>query len=126
MGVSDNVIVVDDNGSPAGVFNVDIIQAEGTALSYSLAAAAGDPGALEDITTKTLARVGPSAFGYIAAVAARQLAEGVVGPLLEVIDATRKVTGLPAQDLRAGLTDARDYSIAVAASIQAKAAGGAS
>ncbi|MBM7518301.1 hypothetical protein [Nocardioides nitrophenolicus] len=112
-----NFIVTDDCGSPLGVMNIDLIQAEGTAMSYSLAAAAGDKDALDQIAAATLARIGAASFGYVAAVAAKQLAEGVVGPLLDVIDATRDATGVPAQDLRAGLAEARDFSMAVAATL---------
>lgn len=119
-----NRIVVSDDGSPMGVLNIDIVQAEGTALSYSLAAAAGDPADVQDIAAKTLMRVGQAEFGYIAAVAARQLAEGVIGPLLEVIDTVKAATGLPAHDLRAGLAESRDYALAVAATLRAAAAGG--
>lgn len=119
-------ILTDESGAPVGVVDFDMIQAEGTALSYSMAAASHDKEALDEIAATTLARVGTDAFRYVVAVAARQLAEGVVGPLLEVIDATRAATGVPAQDLRAGLADARDYSMAVAATLRMNSVGGAS
>ncbi len=48
-----NFIVTDDCGSPLGVMNIDLIQAEGTAMSYSLAAAAGDKDALDQIAAAT-------------------------------------------------------------------------
>lgn len=120
--MSDNTyLLTGDDGAPIGMIDVDLIQAEGTALSYAMAAAAGDLEQLDAITAATLQRVGTDAFGYIVAVAARQLAEGVVAPLLEVVDRVREV-GVVVPDLRAGLADARDHSLAVAVTLRSRAA----
>lgn len=122
--MSENIyMLTGDEGVPLGMIDVDLIQAEGTALSYALAAAAGDPVQLDEITAATLQRVGTDAFGYVVAVAARQLAEGVVAPLLEVLDRVREV-GTVVPDLRAGLADARDHAMAVAVTLRSRAAEG--
>lgn len=116
--------VTDEAGLPLGMVNMDQVQADGTAMSYALAAAAGDRDELDRVADEWLERVGSSGFGYVAAVAARQLAEGVVAPLLDVLDATRAATGVPTQDLRVGLSDAAEFAMAVSATIRASRMGG--
>lgn len=116
--------LIDDDGRPLGMFDVDLIQADATALAYALAVAANDRSELERVSSEWLQRVGAAGFGYVAAAAMRQLAEGVVGPLLDVLDSTRSATGIPQQDLCAGLAEARDYAMAVAVTIRMKAQGG--
>lgn len=102
-----HVMVLDDNGMPMAVMNVDEIQSQSIKLAYEMGAVCGDPAALDALSAKWVAHLGPDAFGYVAAGALRALAQHVLDPTIKVVERIA-----PDMDLRAQLAaSAADPSV---------------
>lgn len=82
-------IIVDDDGSPIGVFDRDQIETNGCTLAFELAAVAGDGDAIRAVEEAALARLGDDAYGYVATNALHVMAEHILGP---TIDLAQRVT----------------------------------
>ncbi|MGW5299090.1 hypothetical protein ACWEQV_12610 [Rhodococcus aetherivorans] len=97
----EHITIVDSNGVPSSVVNVDIIQNAATRLMYDMAAHSGDEPALEAISARYLAEVGVDVFGYVTAAALKLMTSYVLEPVLQVVD-----EALPTIPLRTQLADA--------------------
>ncbi|MFC9761372.1 hypothetical protein [Rhodococcus jostii] len=97
----ENVTIVDDNGIPDAIIQVDTIQNAATRLMYAMAANSGDEEALKQVSAKYLDEVGVDLFGYVTAAALKLMTIYVLEPTLQVIDAA-----LPTIPMRQKLTDA--------------------
>lgn len=102
-----NYTIVGDDGMPIASVDMDQLSAVAVHYMYQLATACEDIDELDRLAEATLIKVGPEAFGYVAAMASKMMAEFVVAPMLEVGDAA-------GVDLRPGLIDARDNAAALA------------
>lgn len=95
----ENVMIVDDDGMPSAVVNIDIVQNAATRLMYDMAVNSGDEEALKGVSAQYLDEVGVDLFGYVCAAALKLMTAHILEPLLETCD----VAGIK---LRDGLTRA--------------------
>lgn len=82
----DNVMIVDDNGAPLAMLDLDQMQGHSIALAYDMAQHCGDPDALDEVSAKWIDKVGVDAFGYVAAGALRLMAHNILEPTLQAVD----------------------------------------
>lgn len=101
----DAYLLVDGDGMPNAVVNMDEIHAAGTRLAFDLAEVADDPPEFERIAEEALERHGDQAFGWIVAAALKVVVLKVLNPVLDVTDRLHE-NGALRHDLRAGLVDA--------------------
>ena len=112
-------IVTDEAGAPISVVDMDQLQADAIAMAYDYAAASGDADRLDEISDRWLTLIGADGFGYVSARCARNLAESVIAPLLDVLDRLHGVGALN-HDMRVGLAEARDYALATATTMRSR------
>lgn len=79
-------MLVNDDGQPLGVIDIDLIQARATRLGFEMATFHDDPTELDRVSAEALAEVGAQAFGYVTAAALRHVVENIVGPLMAIAD----------------------------------------
>ena len=91
-------MLCDDDGTPAGMVDVDAIESAATVLAYRMADACDDHARLDAITTQAITEQGSGGFGYVAAAALRITIECLLAPTLRVTD----TAGI---DLRTALHD---------------------
>lgn len=85
---TDNIYMLcDDDGTPAGMVDLDAIESTATVLAYRMADACDDPARLDAITTQAITEQGSDGFGYVAAAALRITIEHLLAPTLAVTDA---------------------------------------
>lgn len=85
--MSDDVyIVVDDDGSPIGMFDKDQIDTDAVKFAFELAAACADEHEVDRVVTKTIDKVGVDGFGYVAAAALSIMTKEILAPTLVVTD----------------------------------------
>lgn len=94
-----HVMVMGDDGLPEAVVSLDDIQSNAIKLAYGMASACGDSAALDDVSAFWIKEIGPDAFGLVAAGALRTLAQFILEPTLQIVEAIA-----PDMDLRAKLT----------------------
>lgn len=94
--MTDQYLILDDDGVPTGIINMDQVHTEGTRFAFALAAVCDDPTAMGAVQDDTLARLGVDMFSYVAACAVRVMAEHILSPAFDVA----KVYDT---DLRAGM-----------------------
>jgi hypothetical protein len=94
--MTDTYMIVDGNGEPLGMLDLDAIHEEGTKFAFALAAVCNDPDALDRLQYETLRRVGVASFHYIVANALRVMAQHILSPSFDVARAH-------GTDLRAGM-----------------------
>lgn len=80
------VTVVDDNGIPDAMIDIDVIQAAATRLMYDMAAKSCDIEGMRAVNERYLTEVGPDLYGYVAGHALMLMAQCVVEPLLVMCD----------------------------------------
>lgn len=97
----EHVMVVDDDGTPTAVVNVDQMQINAVTLAYDMARHCGDHDALDQVSAEWLTKIGPDGFGYAAAGALRIIAEHILDPALIVLEQVA-----PQIKMRDMLTDA--------------------
>ncbi|WP_072689374.1 hypothetical protein [Rhodococcus marinonascens] len=97
----DTAMIVDDNGAPLAVINIDQMQADSIALAYDMARNCHDVNALDQVSAKWLDKVGAEGFGYVAAGALRTLTHHILDPTLQVLEEIA-----PTIPLRSQLDDA--------------------
>jgi hypothetical protein len=90
--------IVDDQGLPVAHVDLDQLTADAIALTYELAATAGDDPATDQVAERWAQR--PD-FTYLCAAALTLMTKNILGPTLDACDAI----GL---NLRAGLARAAD------------------
>ncbi|WP_182262256.1 hypothetical protein [Rhodococcus sp. UFZ-B548] len=100
----ENVMIVDDNGLPSAVVNIDIVQNAATRLMYDMAINSGDEAALSRVSKKYLDEVGVDLFGYVTAAALKLMTAHILEPLLATCD-------LAGIKLREGLSKAASDAI---------------
>ncbi|BCF81649.1 hypothetical protein RQCS_11940 [Rhodococcus qingshengii] len=96
----EHLTILDDNGIPDAIVNVDVIQMTATRLMYDMAANSGDTAALDQISVRYLDEVGVDLFGYVASAALRLMTTCVLEPTLAIVD-----EALPTIALRTKLED---------------------
>lgn len=101
-----HAMIVNDDGTPRGVIDIDKMQADATILMYEMAAAAGDDDAVDAVAVEWVERLDADSMGYVSATALTLLARNVLAPILEVLDELA-----PALKLRAKLAESRDHAI---------------
>ncbi len=93
----EHVMIVDDDGTPRAMIDLDKIQADSIALAFDMARVCGDPDALDAVSGKWLDTVDPETFGYLCTGALRVLAHNILDPTLQVLDAVAPNTGMRAR-----------------------------
>ncbi len=81
-----HAMIVDDNGQPLSVMDIDRMQSDSIELAYEMAMHCGDQDALDAIAAKWLTRVGVDGFGYVAAGALRMMTHFILDPTLQTVD----------------------------------------
>ncbi|GAB2818764.1 hypothetical protein [Lentzea nigeriaca] len=85
--MSDDVyMLVDDDGSPLGMVDMDRIETAGVRLAFEMAAACADVDAVDQVVSDTITRVGVDEFGYVAGSALAILVKQILAPTLVVTD----------------------------------------
>ena len=79
-------LLVDDEGKPLGMVDLDAVHDDGERLAYRLAAAADDERRVELLIAATVRAYGPRAAGPVFAAALRTLTTDVTAGLLDVTD----------------------------------------
>lgn len=80
------VAIVDDNGVPSAILDVDLIQSAALRLMYDMAANSGSQGELERVSARYMDEVGVELFGYVTAAALKFMTSNVLEPTLAVLD----------------------------------------
>ncbi|MCZ9635285.1 hypothetical protein [Rhodococcus sp. BH5] len=93
-------VIVDDNGVPSAILDVDLIQSAAIRLMYDMAANSGSQSELERISAQYLDEVGVDLFGYVTTAALKFMTSNVLEPTLEVLDAVA-----PEMEMRVKLTE---------------------
>lgn len=81
-----HAMLIDDNGEPIGVMDLDRMQSDAIELAYEMAMYCDDETTLDTISEKWLNRVGVDAFGYVAAGALRMMTHYILDPTLQTVD----------------------------------------
>jgi hypothetical protein len=84
---ADDVLMVDDQGSPVGMISPRLILEEGSRFAFSLAAVCDDAAALVRAQEELLSRVGSDSYGYIAGAALAFMAENILSGAFAVAKA---------------------------------------
>ncbi|MFD4368978.1 hypothetical protein [Rhodococcus sp. NPDC058521] len=84
--IPENALIVDDNGSPIAMMNIDQVQMQAIQLGNEMAAACHDHDALDALSEKWINRVGVDAFGCVAAGALRHVVADILDPSLHVLE----------------------------------------
>ncbi|MBY3989141.1 hypothetical protein HQO84_16730 [Rhodococcus fascians] len=100
-----HAMIVNDDGTPRGVADIDRIQSDATLLMYDMAAAAGDDDAVDAVAIEWTQKLDPDSMGYTSATALSLLARNILGPVLEVLDQLA-----PHLDFRGKLVESRDQA----------------
>lgn len=101
--MSDDVyMVVDDDGSPIGLFDKDMIDTDGVRFAFELAAACADESVVDQVVSETITRVGVDGFGYVATAALGIMTKQILAPTLQVTDAVGIDLRTMLADLAAG------------------------
>ena len=79
-------VIVDDNGVPSAILDVDLIQSAAIRLMYDMAANSSSQGELERISARYIEEVGVDLFGYVTAAALKFMTSNVLEPTLAVLD----------------------------------------
>lgn len=79
-------VIVDDNGVPSAILDVELIQSAAIRLMYDMAANSGSQGELERISARYMDEVGVDLFGYVTAAALKFMTSNVLEPTLAVLD----------------------------------------
>ncbi|MGW6659368.1 hypothetical protein [Rhodococcus sp. NPDC055024] len=95
----ERVMIVDDDGMPSAVIDMDMVTNAAVRLMYDMAANSGDEGALSKVSAQYLDEVGTELFGYTCAAALKMMTANILEPTLETCDRA----GI---HLRQGLSDA--------------------
>lgn len=82
----ERIMIVDDNGMPEAIVNMDTVQASATRLMYAMAANSHDEKALAKVSEKFLTEVGVDLFGMVCAAALKLMTTCVLEPTLEYLD----------------------------------------
>lgn len=82
-----HAMILDDDGMPSAVMNIDKMQSDSIILAYEMAASCNDKIALDALSAHWLEKVGVDGFGYVAAGALRLLAQYVLDPTLDTLEA---------------------------------------
>ncbi|MEZ5151677.1 hypothetical protein [Rhodococcus zopfii] len=82
----EHAMLVDDDGHPLGMMNIDRVQSDSIEMAYEMAMHCGDEDALDALSAKWLDRVGVDAFGYVAAGALRMMTHNILDPVLMTVD----------------------------------------
>ncbi|WML64759.1 hypothetical protein [Rhodococcus sp. AH-ZY2] len=81
-----HAMIVDDDGQPRSVVDIDRMQSDSIELAYEMAMHCGDEDALDAISSKWLDRVGVEGFGYVTAGALRMMTHFILDPTLQTVD----------------------------------------
>ncbi|NKR31343.1 hypothetical protein GS504_20730 [Rhodococcus hoagii] len=81
-----HAMIVDDNGAPVGMLDIDQMQSDSIALGYDMARNSHDDQALNEVSARWLAKLGPDSFGLVAAGALRMVAHYILDPTLATVD----------------------------------------
>ncbi|MDV6275402.1 hypothetical protein R3Q06_18055 [Rhodococcus erythropolis] len=79
-------VIVDDDGVPSAILDVDLIQSAAIRLMYDMAANSGSQGELERISARYMDEIGVDLFGYVTAAALKFMTSNVLEPTLAVLD----------------------------------------
>ncbi len=102
-----HAMIVNGDGTPRGVADVDRIQADATIMMYEMAAAAGNDAAVDAVAIAWVQRLDSDSMGYVSASALSLLTRNILAPVLDIIDELA-----PRFDFRAKLAEGRDNAIA--------------
>ncbi|MDJ0359706.1 hypothetical protein [Rhodococcus sp. H29-C3] len=100
-----HAMIVNGDGTPRGIADIDRIQSDATLMMYDMAAAAGDDDAVDAVSIAWIAKLDSDSMGYVSASALSLIARNVLGPVLEVLDQLA-----PQLNFRAKLIESRDHA----------------
>lgn len=101
-----HAMIINSDGTPRGVADVDRIQSDATILMYQYAAAAGNDSAVDAVGVEWVECLDSDSMGYTAAAALSLITRCVLAPILDVLDEVA-----PQFDFRAKLAEGRDNAI---------------
>ncbi|MGY1855394.1 hypothetical protein [Modestobacter sp. SYSU DS0290] len=91
-------LLADDSGNPAGVVDVEAINARGARLAFALAAGNDQPKRIEALMGELIAEVSPREVGYVSAAALGTVVQDILEPLVQIAEEV----GVPMRERLAG------------------------
>ena len=100
-----HAMIVNEDGTPRGMADIDRIQSDATLLMYDMAAAAGDDAAVDAVSIEWIEKLDPDSMGYVSATALALITRNIIAPLIDTLD-----SAAPQFDFRAKLIESRDHA----------------